>query len=90
MAARVVLALTMGYVMYNFFAFVGEVPGSLREVHDGGYELHSHGRVIRALTRVEYEHLQTLEVRGFSGHWVFFSLLPLVFFIWTWPRLQAE
>lgn len=88
-AAKVLFALTMVYVMFNFLAFMGEVPGTPEEVPGGGYALQNHGQVIRTLTRVEYQHFQTREVRGFSGHWVLFSLAPFLFFMWTWPRLQA-
>ena len=44
--------------------------------------------MIRAITSTEYARFRALEVRGFSGHWLMFSLVPFVFFTWPWPRLQ--
>jgi hypothetical protein len=88
-AVRVAVVLTCMYAAYNFLAFMSELPGTPREAHGGGYELHSHGTVIRAITSTEYARFRALEVRGFSGHWLIFSLVPFVFFTWPWPRLQS-
>ena len=88
-AVRVAVVLTCMYAANNFLAFMSELPGTPREAHGGGYELHSHGTVIRAITSTEYARFRALEVRGFSGHWLIFSLVPFVFFTWPWPRLQS-
>jgi hypothetical protein len=32
---------------------------------------------------------EALLIRGFSGHWIFFSFIPSVYFLWVEPRLRV-
>lgn len=82
---KVLFPLAMLYVLYNFFS---SIPAGTPDLHDGVYVLHNHGTVVREITLAEYEHFRTLTVRGFSGHWMLFSAVPLVFYTWLWPRLR--
>jgi len=71
------------YVALNFlFTMI-----SLREggpgMQNGKFVLQSHGRFIRELTATEYTALKANEVRGFSGHWLIFYYIPLVYFLFA-------
>jgi heme A synthase len=68
------------YAGINFAAFVALSQGGTPEIRDGGFVLSDHGRIIRALTADEYRWQQVYIVRGFSGHWMFFLLLPTMYF----------
>ncbi|MCA9536477.1 MAG: hypothetical protein KC593_22495 [Myxococcales bacterium] len=83
---KVLFPLAMLYVLYNFFASIP--AGGTPDLRDGVYVLHNHGTVVREITLAEYERFRTLTVRGFSGHWMIFSAVPLVFYTWLWPRLH--
>ncbi|QXE84908.1 hypothetical protein KP003_10860 [Geomonas nitrogeniifigens] len=73
------------YVLINFgTCMVGmEFGGPL--VEDGKFLLKNHGKVIRALTELEYRKMKSYEMRLFSGHWVIFSYLPALFFTYVYP-----
>jgi hypothetical protein len=76
------VGVLFAYALFNFFFNVvylreGGTPGEI----DGELVLHSHGRVLRKLTRDEFERHEAYVVRGFSGHWMLFygaALLILV------------
>src|SRR5258708_18486660 len=51
------------------------------EERDGKYLLMSHGAVLRQLTEDEYHAHRTYVVRGFSGHWMFFSCVSLMLLV---------
>ncbi len=68
------------YAIMNFALFFFLSRGGTPDVRDGKYVLHNHGNVIRELTQDEYEWQNAYIVRGFSGHWMFFYLMPALFF----------
>ena len=68
------------YALINFALFFFLSHGGTPEVRDGKYVLHSHGQVIRELSEEEYEHQNAYVLRGFSGHWMIFYLLPALYF----------
>ena len=69
------------YALINFALFFFLSKGGTPDVRDGKYVLHDHGQVIRELSEDEYELQKAYVVRGFSGHWMAFYLVPaLVFF----------
>ena len=76
--------LLMVYAVVNFFlSFVLSEGGANPDVWDGKYVLQSHGKLVRELSEREY-HLQlAYQLRGFSGHWMIFYLLPALF---SWYR----
>ncbi|HYV92581.1 MAG TPA: hypothetical protein VE978_12375 [Chitinophagales bacterium] len=59
------------YMGINFMLFIASQSGG-PEIKDGQYILESHGQFIKTLTEQEYHHYKANEVRGFSGHWIFF------------------
>jgi hypothetical protein len=69
------------YAFVNFIAFLALSHGGTPESHNGVYVLSDHGRVIRTLTPDQYRWQQVYVVRGFSGHWMFFLLLPMLYFL---------
>lgn len=75
------------YTAVNFAVFINLMEGT-PEVKNGRYYLHHHGQIIREITEVEYGRFRAYEVRGFSGHWMLFSLLPMVFFGYIVPEFR--
>ncbi|MCU0350347.1 MAG: hypothetical protein MUF43_05880 [Flavobacterium sp.] len=59
------------YASINFTLFISSQIGT-PDVKDGQFILHNHGQLIKTLTEQEYHHYIANEVRGFSGHWIFF------------------
>lgn len=76
------------YAIINFALFMPLMEGGSPSVKNGNYYLQSHGRKIRDLTKDEYLRFQSYELRGFSGHWMFFSIVPMTYFLMVYPRLQ--
>jgi len=68
------------YAAINFALFFFLSKGGVPDVRDGKYVLHSHGNVIRELSEEEYEWQKAYVVRGFSGHWMIFYLVPALYF----------
>ena len=67
------------YAFINFSIFFVLMEGGSPDAKNGSYYLHNHGKKIRDLTQDEYKRFQAYEVRGFSGHWIIFSLVPTIF-----------
>jgi hypothetical protein len=70
-----------GYVMLNFLLFLHAAEGGGPAIRDGRYVLQAHGQVLRPLTAAEYHAQQANILRGFSGHWLIFYYVPLVWFM---------
>jgi hypothetical protein len=69
------------YCFINFAIFMARVSGSAEINPRGGYELTSHGHLIRAISEDEYHFHRALEVRGVSGHWMVFYSVSMVFLV---------
>jgi hypothetical protein len=69
------------YAFANFIAFLALSHGGTPESHNRIYVLADHGRVLQTLTPDQYRWQQVYEVRFFSGHWIFFLLLPMLYFL---------
>lgn len=65
------------YAVVNFGLFAFRVRSGSPEIVNRKYVLYNHGRVIRELSRQEYEQQQAYILRGFSGHWMLFSIAAL-------------
>jgi hypothetical protein len=78
--ARYLTKAFFAYAVINFALFFVLSEGGVPEERDGKYVLHNHGNVIRELSEEEYERQNAYVLRGFSGHWMVFYLLPLLFF----------
>jgi hypothetical protein len=69
------------YVIVNFVLFILFGGGGSPNVINGEYVLSNHGRVLSHLTETAYRRHVTNEVRGFSGHWLIFYLIPCLYFL---------
>ena len=77
--ARYAITGFFAYAFLNFALFFFLSEGGSSAIRDGKYVLHSHGQIIRELSEQEYELQRAYELRGFSGHWMLFYLLPAVY-----------
>jgi hypothetical protein len=68
------------YAIINFALFFFLSKGGVPDVRDGKYVLHNHGNVIRELSEEEYDLQNAYVIRGFSGHWMIFYLVPALYF----------
>ena len=59
------------YAIINFLLFFAS-HGGTPDIKDGQFILQNHGQLIKTVTEQEYYHYKANEVRGFSGHWIFF------------------
>ncbi len=71
------------YVIVNFVLFILASKGGSPSIHDGKFVLQDHGRLIREITASEYASFRANEVRGFSGHWIFFYFVPFAYFMFA-------
>ncbi len=78
------------YAMLNLALFSGDSSAGGPVERDGHSYRATHGRILAEISEDEYRHLQALEVRGFSGHWLVFYLLPVIFFGWVEPGARAS
>jgi len=85
----VMVAFFFFYAFINFFVFIGLMEGGSPSARDGIYYLHNHGQKIRDLTFTEYKRFLVYEVRGFSGHWIVFTLIPTIFYFYRDGILNA-
>lgn len=68
------------YALVNFgYSMLHLLEGS-PTVKDGVYILENHGRHVKDLTELEYFSLKRMELRGFSGHWLLFFMVPFIYF----------
>lgn len=69
------------YAAINFVLFLYlSQGGGVAEEKEGKYVLRNHGTVIRELSADEFEQQNAYIVRGFSGHWMVFYIVPAIFF----------
>lgn len=77
------------YAGMNFLLFMLHTEGGTPAIQDGKYVLLNHGKLIRQLTPTEFTSFKTNELRGFSGHWLFFYFFPAAYFLF-WKSPKAE
>lgn len=85
---RIACGTAFIYAFINFMLFIALMEGGSPSVKNGKYILHSHGHKIRDITKEEYQRFRAYEVRGFSGHWIIFSIVPMTYFLTVHPRLS--
>ena len=73
----------------NFAMFILLMEGGSSVVEGGKFILQEHGRKIRDLTKQEFERFRAYELRGFSGHWMVFSIIPATYFLAVQPKLKG-
>jgi hypothetical protein len=75
----VVTVLAYGFLdSFRGFYLTG---GGNGEIANGQYLLTSHGRFLAHLTEKEYHFHKAAELRGFSGGWFIFYLMPAVYLL---------
>ncbi len=77
---RILYTAAFIYMLINFGLFFKNSEGGGPDAENGKYYLTSHGHIIRELSEQEFYRFRSYELRGFSGHWIFFSLIPAVYF----------
>lgn len=88
---RFLCQAAMVYAFVNFMLCVGSFEGGTpREAVPGQWELQNKGRTIRKITAAEAQAHEARMLRGFSGHWIVFSLFPAVFFLAAVPAIEAQ
>ncbi len=68
------------YILVNFFVFVAKSDGGVPDIQEGVYVLQNHGKLLRNISEAEYIAYKSNGLRGFSGHWLFFLYIPMVYF----------
>jgi hypothetical protein len=86
---RLVAIVGFVYMLVNFALSIVRIGGSPL-AKDGHYYTANHGTITREISEAEYRRLESVEVRGFSGHWMVFYGIPLIFFAWAEPRAMAS
>ena len=79
--ASVALIVVFVYAIVNFAVFFYLSEGGGPDIRNGQFILHSHGRLIRQLSEDEYHLKKAYELRGYSGHWLLFYVLPAFYFL---------
>ena len=87
--SKMALKFVGAYAVLNFALFAYLMEGHPGE-SNGKYYIHDHGRKIRDISEDEYIRFNALLTRGFSGHWLIFSLLPFVFFKDVYPQQEKQ
>jgi hypothetical protein len=85
--ARVLCVTTFVYALVNFALFASRSGGGNADILNGEYVLRSHGHVLAHLTESQYHLHKATEIRGFSGHWLLFYLIPCIYF---WFRREQH
>lgn len=81
--AAILGVVMLAYAIANFMLFIQATEGGSPAMQDGTYFLMDHARVVREITSAEYTAFRANEVRGFSGHWLFFYYVSTIFgFFW--------
>ena len=68
------------YAILNFVICLGLMEGGSPELTASGYILSNHGAIIRPLTEVEYWKMKAYELRLFTGHFLVFLGVPMLYF----------
>ncbi|GKX67601.1 hypothetical protein [Inconstantimicrobium mannanitabidum] len=68
------------YTGINFMIFMALMKNGSPEIVNGSYALTSHGQLIEYVTYKQFQRYQAYEVRGFSGHWMFFFIAAYAVF----------
>jgi hypothetical protein len=77
------------YVPFNFIMGMAHLGHGGPDYSNGKYFLSNHGKYVRDLTKEEYIMYQAYEVRFFSGHWMLFTYLPLIYFSFVDRKVQS-
>ena len=86
MTMRVIFLVALAYAGMNFSLFMQHRINGLPEKIGEVYVVRNKGRIVRPSNEAEYLQTQKWLVRGFSGNWILFSLVPVLFFTYLAPE----
>lgn len=72
--------LLLIYIWINFIVFMAKSDGGVPDIWEGAYVLHNHGKLLKNISEAEYIGYKSNQLRGFSGHWLAFFYMPMVYF----------
>lgn len=87
--AGILLVCVFAYAIINFGLLFLHTEGGTPSERNGAFILQSHGKLIRQLTEAEYHLQRAYVLRGFSGHWLVFYMVPALYFLFRSPRAEA-
>jgi hypothetical protein len=73
----------------HFVLFLVQSHAASPAIRNGEYVLNNHGEILRTLTRSEYFHLKSAELRIFASEWMFFYLVPATYWWFAGRHLQT-
>ncbi len=77
------------YVSSNFMICSSLLQDGSPGILKGTFIQNNHGK-IKVITELTYNKLSLIELRMFSGHWLIFSLLPILYFFYKKMLLKIE
>jgi beta-lactamase regulating signal transducer with metallopeptidase domain len=75
----IIILVLFIYVFFNFYFSINKLTNGSPEILDGKYVLNNHGKIME-VDKKQYVEMCYTQVKAFSGHWIFFSIIPLVYF----------
>jgi hypothetical protein len=78
-SAWALVAVFFVYALVNFALFMQRAPAKPPAIQQGQWVVYENGQR-RVLTASQAAEIRRLEVRGFSGHWMLFYVLPALYF----------
>jgi hypothetical protein len=75
----IILLVLFVYVFFNFYFSVNKLTNGTPEILDGKYVLNNHGEITE-VDKKQYVEMSYTQLKAFSGHWIIFSVIPLVYF----------
>jgi hypothetical protein len=75
-----ILIILMIYVIINFYFSIKSVAHGSPELIDGGYFLNINGE-LNQIEKGQYVEMRFNQLKAFSGHWIIFSVIPLIFYL---------
>ena len=86
---QLLINFVTAYALVNFALFWFTERGTA-EIRDAQFVLMDHGTFIRTLNEQEYNLARSHVTRGFSGHWIVFYLVPMLYFWFGKSGPQSE
>lgn len=74
------------FFFIHFALFLAQSHAASPEIKNGEFVLDDHGAVVKVLTKSQYQELKGAELRLFATGWMFFYLVPTVY--WWFPKSQ--
>ena len=77
------------YVFSNFMICSSLLQDGPAGILNGTFIQNNHGK-IKVITELAYNKLSLIELRGISGHWIIFSLIPVLNYVYKNIMLKIE